>query len=78
MMMTSEELTVTITGLLPFTNYSITVQACSEAGCGPQSAEIIALTNEEGKNQTYLSSGNCFSFTIGFYCIAILVACMHA
>lgn len=41
-------LTVTITGLSPFTSYSITVQACSEVGCGPQSTQITALTGEEG------------------------------
>lgn len=46
--MTQGDLTVTITGLSPFTNYSITVQACSAGGCGQQSTEIIALTTEEG------------------------------
>ena len=48
MAVTTQDLTSTITGLSPFTNYSITVQACSEVGCGAQSSEVIALTREEG------------------------------
>ena len=34
--------------LEPYANYTIAVQACTAAGCGPFSEEIIALTQEEG------------------------------
>lgn len=43
-----DQLGATISNLLPFTNYSITVQACSEAGCGLESDTVIQLTLEEG------------------------------
>ena len=43
----TQDLTSSITGLSPFTNYSIAVQACSEVGCGAQSSEVMALTREE-------------------------------
>lgn len=42
------DLAFTITGLSPFTNYSVTVQACSEVGCGTDSEAVTALTIEEG------------------------------
>ena len=38
----------TITGLDPYTNYSITVLACTSNGCGDQSDVVIATTAEEG------------------------------
>lgn len=44
----ADEVGVVIPGLLPFTNYSVTVQACSEVGCGLESEEIIKQTLEEG------------------------------
>ena len=34
--------------LEPFGNYTITVQACTDAGCGPFSEEIFRLTQQEG------------------------------
>ena len=34
--------------LEPFANYTITVQACTDAGCGPFSEEIFGLTQQEG------------------------------
>lgn len=43
-----DELTAIVSGLVPFTDYSITVQACSEEGCGPESEEITQKTLEEG------------------------------
>ena len=39
----------TITGLDPYTNYSITVLACTSNGCGDQSDVVIGTTAEEGK-----------------------------
>ena len=39
----------TITGLDPYTNYSITVLACTSNGCGDQSDVVIGTTTEEGK-----------------------------
>ena len=38
-----------ITGLEPYTNYSITVSACTSIGCGNRSDVVIATTAEEGK-----------------------------
>jgi len=37
-----------IATLQPFTNYSVAVQACTDAGCGPFSDEIFVLTQQEG------------------------------
>ncbi len=42
-------LTSVLPGLDPFTMYSVTVMACSEAGCGLSSDEVTQLTPEEGK-----------------------------
>ena len=44
-----DEVQITITNLIPFTNYAISVLAYSDAGCGPESKEITQLTIEEGK-----------------------------
>ena len=38
----------TITGLDPYTNYSISVVACNVNGCGNQSDVVIGTTEEEG------------------------------
>ena len=38
-----------ITGLQAYTNYSITVIACTSNGCGNQSDVVIGTTEEEGK-----------------------------
>ena len=38
---------ILIQGLLPFINYSVLVQACTEVGCGPFSQQS-ARTLEEG------------------------------
>jgi len=51
-----------IATLQPFTNYSVAVQACTDAGCGPFSDEIFVLTQQEAPaapsevNATNLSS----------------------
>ena len=34
--------------LEPFANYTVTVQACTGAGCGPFSEETFGLTQQEG------------------------------
>ncbi len=39
---------VLITSLIPATNYTIQVQACSRDGCGELSDNVSALTREEG------------------------------
>ena len=38
----------TITGLESYTNYSISVTACTNNGCGNQSDVVIGTTAEEG------------------------------
>lgn len=38
----------TVTGLVPYTNYTVSVQACTSEGCGPFSNEISAETLQEG------------------------------
>ena len=44
----STDTNYTITGLDPYTNYSITVTACTNNGCGNQSDVVIGTTAEEG------------------------------
>ena len=39
----------TVTGLDPYTNYSITVIACTSNGCGNKSDVVIGTTEEEGE-----------------------------
>lgn len=43
-----DELSFLVPGLSPYTNYSVSVMACSMAGCGPESDPIIQVTLEEG------------------------------
>ena len=43
-----DKLSFLVPGLFPFTNYSVSVMACSVAGCGPESDPIIQVTLEEG------------------------------
>ena len=38
----------TLTGLVPYTSYTVSVQACTFEGCGPFSNEISAETLQEG------------------------------
>ena len=38
-----------VTGLEPFTDYSVRVQACTSEGCGPFSNEIMNATLQEGE-----------------------------
>ena len=38
-----------VTGLEPYTEYSVRVQACTSEGCGPLSNEILNTTSEEGE-----------------------------
>ena len=45
----------TITGLDPYTNYSITVSACTSNGCGNQSDVVIGTTAEEGDHKSCIN-----------------------
>ena len=45
-----------LTDLGPFTNYSVTVQACTEAGCGALTPPTVQLTQEEGINGGYVAA----------------------
>ena len=38
----------TVTGLIPFTNYTFSVSACTTAGCGDPSDEVTQSTLEDG------------------------------
>ena len=38
----------TVTGLIPFTNYTFSVRACAAAGCGDPSDEVTQSTLEDG------------------------------
>ena len=40
---TETQLTRNITGLLPFTNYTVTVEACNSAGCVSNSSDVLTL-----------------------------------
>ena len=42
-----------VTGLEPYTDYSVRVQACTSEGCGPFSNEILNTTLQEGEICTY-------------------------
>ena len=44
----SNDTTYTITGLDPYTNYSVTVIACTDNDCGDESEAVIGTTEEEG------------------------------
>ena len=47
-----------ITGLDPYTNYSITVLACTSNGCGDQSDVVIGTTAEEGDYKSCIDCHN--------------------
>lgn len=78
MEMTSDE-TLEITGLSPFTSYSITVQACSGAGCGPESLPVAQLTEEEGMCACCV--GGCMCGYMGcmhvYVCMCCVGGCVH-
>ena len=38
-----------VSGLLPYTDYSVRVQACTSEGCGPFSNELSSTTLQEGE-----------------------------
>jgi len=44
----------TVSGLLPFTNYTFSVRACTTAGCGDPSEEVTQATLEGGKLCIYM------------------------
>ena len=41
-----------LTGLTPYTNYTVTVIAYNDAGTGPSSSEVIQQTGESSKSVT--------------------------
>ena len=43
-----------VTDLDPYTEYSVTVQACNSEGCGPFSNEILTTTLQEGEICLYM------------------------
>ena len=49
----SNDTTYTITGLDPYTNYSVTVIACTDNDCGDESEAVIGTTEEEGVDVIY-------------------------
>ena len=50
---TGGALSAVIGGLSAFTEYTVAIQACSQAGCGPFSPTITQLTFEEGKHTAF-------------------------
>ena len=54
----------TITGLDPYTNYSITVLACTSNGCGDQSDVVIGTTAEEGTYVIMILNHVCYNAKI--------------
>ena len=50
----------TIMGLDPFTNYTISVTACTDNGCGNQTDVVIGTTEEEGTIYIVLSMQNFY------------------
>ena len=49
----------TIMGLDPFTNYTISVTACTDNGCGNQTDVVIGTTEEEGMHSKCDLKGAC-------------------
>ena len=47
------DMTITLTGLEEFVNYSISVRAYTSVGAGPYSNEGFAVTNESGEYTGY-------------------------
>ncbi len=45
---------ITITGLSPFTNYTVSICALTSAGCGKISSNNTAQTNEDGELTVYM------------------------
>lgn len=46
----------TVTGLLPFTNYTFLVAACTTVGCGDPSDQVTEMTLEDGELSIHLCS----------------------
>ena len=64
-----------LTELLAYTDYSVSVQACTSAGCGPFSNEITNRTEQEGTAHVQFSFINhvfCFAFN---FSITITCSC---
>ena len=57
-----------LTELLAYTDYSVSVQACTSAGCGPFSNEITSRTEQEGTAHVQFS----------FMSLVLHVVVMHA
>ena len=51
-----------VSGLLPYTDYSVRVQACTSEGCGSFSDEISGTTLQEGERYMYLYSRCGYSY----------------
>ncbi len=50
-MINSEEdqLQISVSGLNPFTEYNVSVQACSSVGCSPFSTDVTVRTSQGGQ-----------------------------
>ena len=68
----SNDTDYTITGLNPYTNYSITVSACTSNGCGEQSDVVIETTAEEGKHRSCI---DCFMHLVYAIC-TVFILCL--
>ena len=58
-----------VTGLEPYTNYSVKVQACTSEGCGPFSNEMMNTTLQDG--DTHIIK---IMYIIGV-CIILVTSC---
>ena len=71
----SNDTTYTITGLDPYTNYSVTVIACTDNDCGDESEAVIGTTEEEGIN-VILYHVLCNNITTFDISVSILISCV--
>ena len=59
-----------LTGLTPYTNYTVTIRAYNDAGIGPTSNEIIQQTVESGKYTLII----IFNISLFFYLVPDVVS----